>query len=189
MWGDAQRIKSSLLRGCHPQVQKSINFFNWSGPKVTRDPQTSLMSAMRTEKKSIHPLHYDTHGHVRKNPPRSSKGVHGAGRRWARKVLRVVGGLTRWGEGQALRVVHRWVSSMALWSSMCPSKKQNTKRGIGAGLNWLNLFHIYVAVKKKSIELQYLNLFKFANFVWLQIISKMNCNAYYELHLFFFLWL
>lgn len=56
------------------------------------------MSAMRTEKKQVfYLLHYSTHGHVRKNPPRSSKAIHGAGRRWVRKVLRVIGGLTREG--------------------------------------------------------------------------------------------
>lgn len=62
------------------------------------DPQSSLMSAMRTEKKQvIYLLQYDTHRHVQKNPPRSSKAIHGAGGRWVRKVLRVTGGLTREG--------------------------------------------------------------------------------------------
>lgn len=79
------------------------------------DPQSTLMSAMRTEKKQVfYLLHYNTHGHVRKNPPRSSKAIHGAGRRWVRKVLRVIGGLTR-GGGRGVRIWGKCTGECRWW--------------------------------------------------------------------------
>lgn len=159
------------LRGCRPQVQKSSNWFDWSRCEVTRcSVHLDVRHADREKASHLSALLLYTWTCSKE----SSKIVEGdslvlVDDGWGKCCVWLV---VRLGQDRLLGEVHKWVSLMALWSSMRPSgKKQKTEKS----RSWIRLSPSYPSPSSQMDSTMYIyfDLLTLFNFAGIQMISEM----------------
>lgn len=124
---------ADAVRRFRSQAIESHQMFSppWRPPRGQRKSKSSICSTI---------IHMDMFERILQDRRRRFTVLVDDG--WGKCCVWLV---VRLGQDRLLGEVHKWVSLMALWSSMRPSGKKTKKKQkrVGAGLDWVHLIHLH----------------------------------------------